>query len=322
MTFNGDAKWGTATNNVSEMPKSVITGGRRYTYNINGEQNLVENSTADDGRHDFVLGSTVPGPNVFYNYTATNVHADAGPHHRYSTGALFDNITTNGEINVQNRWNSGTGHGWAGANMVIWNSTAAGYTVQEIITTTGATIAKNWIIGSTGTMNGHRFRNAIRRVLFPQFLRLTTARYSPKYDDSHGTNVATTSLYQAQLADATGQTNTQLSMDRRQRQLGRFQKWDQSAVPRVRSIQMRDYLIGDIDSFTYDANADDNYYIDPAFKSQVQSQFGSNIGGFDVVGSQPQRRLHAAIRAGLERTDGQRIFGAGHALGQRIVEQR
>ena len=315
VTFDSDAKWCTATNNVSLLPKSVITGGRRYTYNINGQQNLVENSTADNGRHDFVLGSTTPGPNVFYNCTATNEHADAGPHHRYSTGALFDNITDlQGEINVQNRWNSGTGHGWAGANMVIWNATPNAFVVQEVINTAGATVAENWIIGSKGTMKSGEFAKP-SGVVFPTIPLANNAQYSPKYDDSHGTNVATQSLYQAQLADATGQTNKTYQWTSGSGNWGDAQKWVQAAIPRVRGIQMRDYLIGDIDTFTYDANADDDYYIDPAFKTQVQSQFGSNVGGFDVVAA--NRNLAFTHQFALAANE--QILNASLALGMRSV---
>ena len=316
VTFDSDAKWCTATNNVSLLPKSQITGGRRYTYNINGQQNLVENCQATDGsRYDFVLGLTTPGPNVFYNCTATNEHADAGPHHRYSTRALFDNITDlQGEINVQNRWNSGTGHGWAGANMVIWNSSANAFVVQEVINTTGATVAKNWIPGSKGTMKSGEFATP-SGVVFPTIPLANDAQYSPKYDDSHGTNVATQSLYQAQLADATGQTNKTYQWTSGSGNWGDAQKWVQAAIPRVRGIQIRDYLIGDIDSFTYDANADDDYYIDPAFKTQVQSQFGSNVGGFDVVAA--NRNLAFTHQFALAANE--QILNASLALAMRSV---
>lgn len=102
-------------------PKSIITGGRRYSFNLAGSLNLFKNCTTTEGRHDFVTSSRVCGPNVFTNCTATNTHADIGPHHRWAMGTLFDVITTDGAINVQDRDDMGTGHGWAGANQVFWN---------------------------------------------------------------------------------------------------------------------------------------------------------------------------------------------------------
>ena len=46
--------------------------------------------------------------------------SDTGPHQRYAEGLLFDNIK-GGEIAVQNRGSSGSGHGWSGAQVVLWN---------------------------------------------------------------------------------------------------------------------------------------------------------------------------------------------------------
>src|SRR6185436_14388518 len=77
----------------SNLPSGQVTGGRRYTYATDAQLTLVQNSSAVDGRHDFVTGSDVVGPIAFVNSTATATHADAGPHHRWGTGLLFDNVT-------------------------------------------------------------------------------------------------------------------------------------------------------------------------------------------------------------------------------------
>src|SRR5829696_1672044 len=111
--------------------KSVITGGRRYSFNNNGQLNLFMNCHATDGRHDFVTGARVHGPNVFVNCTAKKTHADIGPHHRWSMGTLYDNIVTDGEINVQDRGNMGSGHGWVGTTQVVWNCTVRRAAVQN-----------------------------------------------------------------------------------------------------------------------------------------------------------------------------------------------
>lgn len=112
-------------------PKSKITGGRRYSFNNDGQQNLVMNCFASNGRHDYVTGAKVCGPNVFYNCKAEKTHADIGPHHRWSTGTLYDNIVTDGEINIQDRGNWGTGHGWVGVTQVVWNCIAAKAAIQN-----------------------------------------------------------------------------------------------------------------------------------------------------------------------------------------------
>ncbi len=112
-------------------PKSKITGSRRYSFNNDGQLNLFINCFASGGRHDYVTGARACGPNVFYNCRAENTYADIGPHHRWSAGTLYDNITTDGEINIQDRGNWGTGHGWAGVTQVVWNSVAKKAAIQN-----------------------------------------------------------------------------------------------------------------------------------------------------------------------------------------------
>jgi hypothetical protein len=162
-------------------PVSQVAGGRRYSFEVDGEMNLVRDSRSDSSRHDFIFNSPSPGPNVFLDSTATNSLSDTGPHQRYSTGGLFDNVTVQGNnINVRNRGNFGTGHGWAGANMVIWNSEADGFIVQS------PPLAQNWLIGSVGDIVEDR-----RFGVQP-----------PGIVDNHGEPVDTLSLYKKQLADA------------------------------------------------------------------------------------------------------------------------
>ena len=142
-----DSKFVTVADARSVEPAGLVTGSRRYTYNVNGQLVLVTGSTASEGRHDFVTGSNVAGPSVFVDGVATVAKNDVGPHHRWASGILFDNIDVSGNaINVRDRGNMGTGHGWAGANTVVWNSAADSFIVQNPPT------AQNWLIGSEGTL--------------------------------------------------------------------------------------------------------------------------------------------------------------------------
>jgi hypothetical protein len=176
------AKNVTVEDAYSDEPVSQLSGGRRYTYNLKGEQILVQRAFASEGRHDFVLASVSEGTNVFLYSRAENANSDSGPHHRWSVGTLFDNVFVEGnQINARYRGNSGTGHGWSGANMVIWNSVADGYFVQQPPT------AQNWLIGSIGPVGSDT--------------RYTSPAPPDGYIDSHGTRVAPGSLYVAQLAD-------------------------------------------------------------------------------------------------------------------------
>lgn len=145
ISLDPDAKQITVMNSKSLEPKSIVMGGRRYSFDNNGQLNLFMNLHATEGRHDYVTGQKVLGPNVFYNCTAANAQGDIGPHHRWAVGTLYDNIVTDGPINVQDRGNWGSGHGWSGVTQVIWNCTASQATVQNPWVT-----GKNYCIGLKG----------------------------------------------------------------------------------------------------------------------------------------------------------------------------
>lgn len=133
--------------------KSILTGGRRYSFNNNGQLNLFINCHTTEGRHDFVTGAKVCGPNAFVNCTAKNTHGDTGPHHRWAMGTLYDSIVTDGEINVRDRGNSGSGHGWAGVNQVLWNCKVRTAVVQNPWVT-----GRNWVIGLQGKKVDNSFK--------------------------------------------------------------------------------------------------------------------------------------------------------------------
>ena len=151
VSIDDDAKMITVDHCRNLEQKSVITGGRRYSFNVCGQLNLVKNCEASEGRHDYVTGAKVCGPNVFYHCSATNTHADIGPHHRWAVGTLYDHIDTDGEINVQDRGNWGSGHGWSGATQVLWNCKVKNACVQNPWVS-----AKNYCIGLHGNKSQGR----------------------------------------------------------------------------------------------------------------------------------------------------------------------
>jgi hypothetical protein len=160
--------------------KSIITGSRRYSFNNNGQLNLFMNCHTSDGRHDFVTGAKTSGPNVFYNCTAIKTHADIGPHHRWSMGTLYDNIKTDGEINVQDRGNWGSGHGWAGVTQVIWNCTAGKAAIQNPWAS-----GKNYCIG----LKGEKYDGRLKE------------RPDAEWEGQNQDGLQPASLYMAQMKD-------------------------------------------------------------------------------------------------------------------------
>lgn len=168
-------------------PVSQTTGGRKYSFNVDGQRNLVKNCYTRGGRHDYVTGSKTAGPNVFVDCTAVDQKSDIGPHHRWATGLLFDNITGDGQMNVQNRLNSGSGHGWAGAQTLFWNCTAKSMIVQD-----PPGDHMNWAIGVKTTGSGS----------------LNNGKYPDGYCESYGAAVLPSNLYEAQLALRLSQKKT------------------------------------------------------------------------------------------------------------------
>jgi hypothetical protein len=160
--------------------KSIITGSRRYSFNCEGQLNLFKDCYTTEGRHDYVTGSRTCGPNVFTKCTSRNTHADIGPHHRWATGTLFDMIDTDGEINVQDRGDWGSGHGWAGVNQVLWNCKALRVAVQSPWVS-----GKNYCIGLTGQKYSGRFSD----------------RPDGYWEGQNQATLAPQSLYDAQLND-------------------------------------------------------------------------------------------------------------------------
>jgi hypothetical protein len=125
-------------------PVSLVQGSRRYSFAVNsGTGNLFQRCYSEQSRHDFVLGARTTGPNVWLDVYSHQSSNDDGPHHRWSTGMLIDNAVSL-YLHVENREDSGTGHGWAGAQTLFYNSIAEG------IRCDAPPGAMNWTIGCMG----------------------------------------------------------------------------------------------------------------------------------------------------------------------------
>ncbi len=174
------AKFMTVQDCACIKPVSLITGGRRYPYSINGQYCLVQRCYSDHARHAQATGAKVCGPNVFLDCYAENTHSDTGPHHRWAVGILWDNLK-GGQFNAQDRGWMGTGHGWAGAQQVFWNCEASSICVQQPPT------AQNYAIGCKGKISKGSFKGR-----------------KPGHYESHGKHVDPRSLYLKQLEDRLG----------------------------------------------------------------------------------------------------------------------
>ena len=156
---------------------------------LGGQTSLIQRSYTDFTHAPFVTqDSHTVGPSAFVFDTATDSQQSVGPHQRWASGVLWDNIkvtntnngTGSGGIELVNRGNFGSGQGWAGANMVTWNTNSPWVDVESPPT------AQNWAIGAV---------SPDRRVHFsgPEGIY-----------DQFGTAVSPDSLYIAQLKQSLG----------------------------------------------------------------------------------------------------------------------
>lgn len=236
---------------VNLAPVSIITGGRRYAFNNQGALNLMTRMRSERGRHDFVNNSPSRGPNVFFDGVALDQRSESGPHQRWSTGTLYDNlIVENHDLAARNRGNSGSGHGWSGANMVYWNCEAKRFLVENPFT------AQNWIIGGIGQqVDPSDFLNAGLGVYDSHSRRVSLA--------DHQTNPKN-SLYVAQLNERLATPEGSM----REYWLGDFD-----------------------DFFNDGPGSEDAPAIDAAWLTEVQAYAdarGYAVTGFDAVGEQDQ----------------------------------
>jgi hypothetical protein len=116
-----------------------------FAFNVDGQQVLMQRCNLT-GRlnHVWTTQARVAGPNVFRDSWAKGSDLDAGPHHRWATGTLYEQLTLKGRFDAYNQWNLGTGHGWAGAYTVLYNS------AMDEIQVESPPGAYNWVINSKG----------------------------------------------------------------------------------------------------------------------------------------------------------------------------
>lgn len=172
---------------------AITSPAKPADYSLNGSQLLLLRcSSTGDNEFYVVTGARNQGPNVVLDST---FHGDGHvePHQRWSTGLLIDNVQVpKGGIDLINRGEMGSGHGWTMGWGVVWNSSAATLLIQN------PPGAANWSIGSMGveTSAPMKVYDAQPRAAGPDLPQ--------GYIESPGHAVQPASLYRAQLAERLG----------------------------------------------------------------------------------------------------------------------
>lgn len=134
---------------ISQNPVSEIGGQRRYTFFTRGQQTLFQHCYARNGYHDFATGHLAAGPNAFVQCYSSQPYQFSGGIDKWASGILFDDVYVDGNaIRLGNRGQDGQGAGWAAANSVLWNCSAARIDCYKPPT------AQNWSFGSWSQFAG------------------------------------------------------------------------------------------------------------------------------------------------------------------------
>jgi hypothetical protein len=201
---------------LSLAPVSEIGGYRRHTFFTMGQQTLFLRCFAEHGRHDFSVGHCAAGPNAFVQCEANEALADSGAIESWSSGTLFDNVRIDGNaISLGYRAGNNAGIGWAAANSVLWNCSAA------VIRCWNPPGAQNWAFGSWAGFEGDGVWRNSNGFMKPE------------------------SLYAAQLAERTGRRAQIMSRATRESTNPTLEEAAElNASSRKPAPQLSDYIAG------------------------------------------------------------------------------
>lgn len=145
----------TIQNTNFQKPQYRGEGGNGYLYAITGSDNLVQNATATNGRHNFNFRSMWTSGNVIHNSTSNTPRLASDFHMHLSMANLFDNVTLNGDfIEAVYRPYGTVEHGWTTTQSVIWNTNGTAYAAGQSSIVKSKQFGQGYVIGTRGAANG------------------------------------------------------------------------------------------------------------------------------------------------------------------------
>lgn len=150
---------------IATQPISEIGGQRRYTFYTSGQQTLFQRCYAENGYHDFAAGFCAAGPNAFVQCESILPYSFSGAIDSWASGVLMDVVAVDGNaLRFGNRGQDANGAGWAAANSVFWNCSAARIDCYQPPT------AQNWAFGSWSQFAGDGYWNESNNSIQPRSL--------------------------------------------------------------------------------------------------------------------------------------------------------
>jgi Pectate lyase superfamily protein len=171
----------------------VTSPAKPSDFALRGSQTLVLRGTSVGDTLMFVItGPRNQGPNVVLD-SVFHGNGHIQPHQRWSTGFLVDSTRVpGGGIDLKNRGEMGTGHGWTMGWGVVWNSSAESFVIQN------PPGSANWSIGNSGLELTEPMKIIGQR-------RHDANSYLPQgFIQSPGLPVSPASLYRQQLSERLG----------------------------------------------------------------------------------------------------------------------
>jgi hypothetical protein len=189
----GDTARITIENVVFHHATTITSPAKPADFAMRGAQLLILRCGSTGNDMFFVItGARNQGPNVVLD---SEFHGDGRiqPHQRWSTGFLVDNTRVpQGGIDLMNRGEMGSGHGWTMGWGVVWNSAAHNLVIQN------PPGAANWSIGTTGAEERAPMK------IIGVHPRDAGPDLPQGYIESPNHPVQPASLYRAQLAERLG----------------------------------------------------------------------------------------------------------------------
>jgi hypothetical protein len=170
---------------------TVTSSAKPADFSLGGTQLLVLRCGSNGNDLWYVMtGPRNQGPNVVLDSKFLG-DGHIQPHQRWATGFLVDSTQVpHGGIDLMNRGEMGTGHGWTMGWGVVWNSSAATLIIQN------PPGAANWSIGTSGMELRAGMKDIHKRDLGPDLPQ--------GFIESPNHRVVPDSLYRAQLTERLG----------------------------------------------------------------------------------------------------------------------
>ncbi|MFO0940899.1 MAG: DUF6298 domain-containing protein [Pirellulales bacterium] len=155
LTSSAVAVWENASRVTVEdcknlSPVSELGGHRRRAFFTAGQQVLFQRLYSEEAVHDFCVGLSATGPNVFFQCESSRSIDDSGPIDSAACATLMDRVAIDGRaLGLRNRGYQGQGVGWASFGGVLWNCSASVIVVEK------PSDSQNWSFGSHGQFNGN-----------------------------------------------------------------------------------------------------------------------------------------------------------------------